>query len=140
MVVFLARLLIPSFSLIFFRFPTEDSLCRSGFQLASRCSICGNCRDGFSILCRFGFRGQASKAPVIKSVFWSSPAPGWIKVNTDCATMGSPGVGGCSGIFRNCKAFVKGCFAIPLCQVFVFEVELLADSLAINFAWKYGWP
>ncbi|KAI9186202.1 hypothetical protein LWI28_014797 [Acer negundo] len=53
--------------------------------------------------------------------------------------MGSPGFGGCGVIFRNCRAFVKGCFAIPLGQVFAFEAELLAASLAINFAWKNGW-
>ncbi|KAI9201174.1 hypothetical protein LWI28_019580 [Acer negundo] len=41
MVMFLTRLLIPSFSVIFLRLPTEDLLCRSGFQLASCCSICG---------------------------------------------------------------------------------------------------
>ncbi|KAK3230592.1 hypothetical protein Dsin_002473 [Dipteronia sinensis] len=53
--------------------------------------------------------------------------------------MGSSRVSGCGGIFRNCRACVKGCFAIPLGQVFAFETELLAASLAINFAWKYGW-
>jgi ribonuclease HI len=98
-----------------------------------------NCMDDLLILRRFGLRGRPSKAPVIKSVVWSPPAPGWIKVNTDGAAIGSPGVGGCGGIFRNCRAFVKGCFAIPLGQVFAFEAELLAASLAINFAWKYGW-
>ena len=98
-----------------------------------------NCMDDLLILRRFGLQGRPSKAPVIKSVIWSPPAPGWIKVNTDGAAMGSPGVGGCGGIFRNCRAFVKGCFAIPLGQVFAFEAELLAASLDINFAWKYGW-
>ncbi|KAI9192845.1 hypothetical protein LWI28_028433 [Acer negundo] len=76
---------------------------------------------------------------MIKSVIWSPPAPGWIKVNTNGAVMGSPGVGGCGGIFRNYRASVKSCFAIPLGQVFAFKTELLAASLAINFAWKYGW-
>ena len=42
-------------------------------------------------------------------------------MNTDGAVMGSPGVDGCGGIFQNCRAFVKGCFAIPLGQVFAFE-------------------
>ncbi|KAI9198847.1 hypothetical protein LWI28_023034 [Acer negundo] len=85
----------------------------------------------------FSEQGHPSKAPVIKSVIWSPPAPGWIKVNTDNAVMGSLGFGGCGGIFRNCRAFVNGCFAIPLGQVFTFEVELLAASLAINFTWKW---
>ncbi|KAK3211920.1 hypothetical protein Dsin_016626 [Dipteronia sinensis] len=37
------------------------------------------------------------------------------------------------------ESFVNGCFAIPLGQFFPFEVELLAASFAINFAWKYMW-
>ncbi|KAI9157503.1 hypothetical protein LWI28_023591 [Acer negundo] len=98
-----------------------------------------NCIDDLLILHRFGLQGRPSKAPVIKSVIWSPPAPGWIKVNTNGAAIGSLGFGGCGGIFWNCRAFVKGCFTIPLGQVFAFEAELLAASLAINFAWKYGW-
>ena len=95
--------------------------------------------DDLLILRRFGLRGCPSKASVIKSVIWLPPASGWIKVNTYGVAMGSPGVGGYGGIFRNCKAFVKGRFAIPLGQVFAFEAELLTVSLGINFAWKYGW-
>ena len=53
-----------------------------------------NCMDDLLILHRFGLQGRPSKAPVIKSVVWSPPPPGWIKVNTDGAAMGSPGVGG----------------------------------------------
>ncbi|KAK3205148.1 hypothetical protein Dsin_019194 [Dipteronia sinensis] len=98
-----------------------------------------NCMDDFLILRRFGLLGRPSKSLVIKSVVWSPPALSWIKVDADGATIGSPRVGGYGGIFRNCRAFVKGCFAIPLGQVFGFEVELLAVLLAINFAWKYMW-
>ncbi|KAK3169104.1 hypothetical protein Dsin_000135 [Dipteronia sinensis] len=57
----------------------------------------------------------------------------------DGDAMGSLLVGGCGGIFWNYIVFVKGFFAIPLGQVFEFEVEFLAALLAINFAWKYGW-
>ncbi|KAI9181501.1 hypothetical protein LWI28_015585 [Acer negundo] len=113
----------------------------SSFSEANRLDIgyMHNCMDDLLILRRFGLQGRPSKAPVIKSVIWSPSAPSWIKVNTDGATIGSLGFGGCGGIFRNCRAFVKGCFAIPLGQVFAFEAELLTASLAINFAWKYGW-
>ncbi|KAI9170477.1 hypothetical protein LWI28_028601 [Acer negundo] len=98
-----------------------------------------NCMDKLLILHLFGLQGRPSKAPMIKSVIWSPPALGWIKVNTYGAVMGSLGFGGCGGIFRNCIAFVKGCFAIPLSQVFTCKAELLAAFLAINFAWKYVW-
>ncbi|KAK3221956.1 hypothetical protein Dsin_008981 [Dipteronia sinensis] len=165
--------------------PTEDRLCRSGFQLASRCSVCGassesvdhlfvkcpltitlweavfsgfqrrspltlgvlfsgigcmhNCVDDLLILHRIGLSGRPGKAPVIRSVVWSPPALGWIKVNTDGAALGSPCVGGFVGVFRTCKSFVKACFAVPLGQVFAFEAKLLAASLAINYAWNLGW-
>ncbi|KAK3198786.1 hypothetical protein Dsin_022201 [Dipteronia sinensis] len=76
---------------------------------------------------------------ISRSVIWSPPAPGWIKVNTDGAVLSSPGAGGCGGVLRNCKAFVKGCFTVSLGHVFAFEVELLAASMAINFAWQNGW-
>ncbi|KAK3212773.1 hypothetical protein Dsin_017479 [Dipteronia sinensis] len=66
-------------------------------------------------------------------------ASGWIKVNTDGASLGSPGVGGCGGVFRTCRSFVNACFAVPLGQVFAIEAELLAASLAINYAWNLGW-
>ncbi|KAK2647756.1 hypothetical protein Ddye_015245 [Dipteronia dyeriana] len=98
-----------------------------------------NCVDDLLILHRFDLRGRPARAPVIKSVIWSPPAPGWTKVNTDGAALSSPSTGGCGGIFRNCRAFVKGCFVVPLDHVFAFEAELLATSIASNFAWQNGW-
>ncbi|KAK3189542.1 hypothetical protein Dsin_029103 [Dipteronia sinensis] len=196
---FRARFRISAFGLVglrFLRLPTEDRLCRSGFQLASRCSVYGassesvdqlflkcpltttlweavfstfrgvppltlgvlfsvwhsvydanrlgiscmrNCVDDLLILHRFGLSGQPGKALVSRSVVWSPPAPGWIKVNTDGASLGSPGVEGCGGVFRTCRSFVKACFAVPIGQVFAFEAKLLAASLAINYAWNLGW-
>ncbi|KAK3193003.1 hypothetical protein Dsin_024313 [Dipteronia sinensis] len=97
-----------------------------------------NCVDDLLILHRFGLSGRPGKT-VIRSVVWSPLAPGWIKVNTDGATLGSPGVGGCRGVFQTCRSFVKACFAVPLSQVFAFEAELLTASLAINYAWNLGW-
>ncbi|KAK2655102.1 hypothetical protein Ddye_008154 [Dipteronia dyeriana] len=93
-----------------------------------------NCVDDLLILHCFDLYGRPTRAPVIRSVIWSPPAPGWTKVNTDGAALSSPGAGGCGGIFRNCRAFVKGCFTVSLDHVFAFEAELLAASIAINFA------
>ncbi|KAK2663348.1 hypothetical protein Ddye_001922 [Dipteronia dyeriana] len=98
-----------------------------------------NCVDDLLILHRFGLCSRPLKAPVIKSVVWSPPVPEWIKVNTDGAALHSPGVGGCGGVFRTCRSFVKACFAVPIGHVFAFEAELLAASLAINYAWNLGW-
>ena len=73
-----------------------------------------NCVDDLLILRRFGLSGRPSKAPGIGSVIWSPPAPGWINVSTDGVALGSPGVGGCGGVFWTCKSFVKACFVVPL--------------------------
>ncbi|KAK3212710.1 hypothetical protein Dsin_017416 [Dipteronia sinensis] len=89
-------------------------------------------RSALSLVCR-------AVSDANRSVIWSPPAPGWIKVNTDGAALSSPGVGGCGGVFRNYRTFVKGCFTVPFGQVFTFEVELLAASMAINLAWQNGW-
>ncbi|KAK3188846.1 hypothetical protein Dsin_028407 [Dipteronia sinensis] len=93
-----------------------------------------NCMDDILILHRFGLRGGISKAAVIKSVVWSPPAPSWIKVNTYCVVLGSPGVGGCGGIFRNCKVFVKSCFAIPLGQDLKQWFLSLPSSLRLHYS------
>ncbi|KAK3226250.1 hypothetical protein Dsin_006112 [Dipteronia sinensis] len=98
-----------------------------------------NCVDDLLILRRFDLCGHPARALIIKSVIWSPPALGWIKVNTDDAILSSPGTRGCGGVFRNCRAFVKGCFAVPLGQVFGFEAELLAASMAINYVWQNMW-
>ncbi|KAK3225812.1 hypothetical protein Dsin_005674 [Dipteronia sinensis] len=55
-----------------------------------------NCVDYLLILHLFDLCSRPTRAPIIKSVIWSSPAPGRIKVNTDGAALSSPGVGGCS--------------------------------------------
>ncbi|KAK2638992.1 hypothetical protein Ddye_026787 [Dipteronia dyeriana] len=98
-----------------------------------------NCVDDLLILHHFDLRGRPARAHVIMSVIRSPPASGWTKVNTDGAALSSPGAGGYGGIFCNCRAFVKGCFDVPLDHVFAFEAELLSASIAINFAWQNGW-
>ncbi|KAK3204874.1 hypothetical protein Dsin_018920 [Dipteronia sinensis] len=98
-----------------------------------------NCVDDLLVLRQFGLSARPGKAPVIKSVVWLPPAPGWIKVNTDGVALGSPGVGSCRGVFQTCRSFVKACFTVPLGQVFALEAELLAASLAINYTWNSCW-
>ncbi|KAK2638779.1 hypothetical protein Ddye_026574 [Dipteronia dyeriana] len=98
-----------------------------------------NCVDDLLILHWFDIRGCPVRAFVIRSVIWSPLPLGWTKVNTDGAALSSPGVRGCGGVFRNCRAFVNGCFVVPLDHVFMFEAELRAASMTINFAWQNRW-
>ncbi|KAK3199937.1 hypothetical protein Dsin_023352 [Dipteronia sinensis] len=61
------------------------------------------------------------------------------RVNTDGDAFGSPGLAGCAGVFRTCRGFFKGCFAIPLIVCFAFEAELAAAVHTIDYAWTFGW-
>ncbi|KAK0600803.1 hypothetical protein LWI29_018519 [Acer saccharum] len=71
--------------------------------------------DDLMILHQFGLSGCPGKAHVIRSVVWSPRLRGGLRY------------------------FVKACFAVPLVQVFAFEAELLAASLAFNYVWELGW-
>ncbi|GMN58714.1 hypothetical protein TIFTF001_027822 [Ficus carica] len=44
------------------------------------------------ILHRYGIKGRVPKAPLIVEVQWIPPDLGWIKMNTDGAANGSPGM------------------------------------------------
>ncbi|KAK3218553.1 hypothetical protein Dsin_012523 [Dipteronia sinensis] len=135
--------------------PYRDRLCRSGFQLASLCSVCGvsnESADHIFLQCPIttalyeavfsAFQRRVSTDSwnffflQAMSVSFSDqpPASGWIKVNTYGAALSSLGVGGCEGVFRNCRAFCEGLFCYPSWVGVGFEAELLEASLAISFA------
>ncbi|KAL5566746.1 hypothetical protein UlMin_029910 [Ulmus minor] len=83
----------------------------------------------------FGLSSRPSNPPFVTPVFWFLPHCGWIKVNTDGISFGTPVDGGYGGVFRTCRPFVKGCFAVPLNYFFAFEEKLfignqVADALA----------
>ena len=76
------------------------------------------------------------KAPRIVEVNWFFSPLGWIKVNTDDAIFGNPGLASSAGIFYTSRGLIKGCFAIPIGIGFVFEAELTAAIYVISFAWE----
>ena len=91
------------------------------------------------IIRALGIQAIPRRAPVIKSVNWTPPPPGWIKVNTDGSSLGAPGPSGCGGIFRTYRGFVKGCFSVALDDGFAFEAELHAFIIAIEKAVEFNW-
>ncbi|KAK3192975.1 hypothetical protein Dsin_024285 [Dipteronia sinensis] len=98
-----------------------------------------NSVDELQTLHRLYVSGRPSKAPRILEVNWRPSSPGCLKVSTDGAAFGSPDLAGYAGVFRTCRGFVKGCFAIPLGVCFAFEAELAAAVHTIDYAWNFGW-
>ena len=86
-----------------------------------------------------GLKGKPRKAPVIHSIQWQPPPPGWMKVNTDGCSRGQPGPSSCGGIFRNCRGFVHGCFALSLGSGFAYQAEWVGVMTAIAIAHSKGW-
>ncbi|KAK2655634.1 hypothetical protein Ddye_008686 [Dipteronia dyeriana] len=97
-----------------------------------------NSVDELQILQRLHVSGRPSKAPRILEVNCRPPPSGCLKVNTDGAAFGNPSLAGCAGVFRTCRSFIKGCFAIPLGVCFAFEAEFAAAVYAIDYAWTFG--
>ena len=75
-----------------------------------------NYQEDLLILHDTGLKGKAPKSESIIQVVWN-PLPNWIKVNFDGAARGAPGMAGSGGVFRDCRGFVKGCFAFLLWEL-----------------------
>ncbi|KAF1876299.1 hypothetical protein Lal_00029646 [Lupinus albus] len=63
--------------------------------------ITNNSVDNFVILREFKVRQNFQKAPRIREVIWLAPIVGWIKINSDGAAHGAPGLAGGGCIFRD---------------------------------------
>lgn len=75
----------------------------------------------------FGIKGHPGKAPSMIGVDWIPPIPGWIKVNTDGASKGSPGHASAGSIFRDKSGAILRCFAEFYGFQDSFSAELLAN-------------
>lgn len=73
-------------------------------------------------------------------VSWQQAICGWIKVNTDGATRGSPGgYASCGGILRDKSTATLGCFSKYLGISYAFHADLVAAMMAIEMTFQRGW-
>lgn len=85
-----------------------------------------NLIDDLMVLRRLGVAGMPQKAPHILLIYWLFPNAGWIKINNDGASLGTPGIAGVDGIFCTSRGIIKVAFAIFLSRKYAFEAKLLA--------------
>ncbi|XP_019451698.1 PREDICTED: uncharacterized protein LOC109353792 [Lupinus angustifolius] len=111
-------------------------------------SFSGICSKSTSLSCsvaellllrKFQTPLRISKAPRIVEVVWERPREGWIKVNTDGAAKGFPGLAGVGGIFRNNHGDFIACFAEFIDYQFALYAEIFAVIQAVNLARNNGW-
>ncbi|GAU40289.1 hypothetical protein TSUD_362690 [Trifolium subterraneum] len=93
----------------------------------------------FEILKFFKINIHHSKAPRIIEVLWNPPLIGWYKCNTDGAAISFPNNAACSGIFRNHRGQLTGCFAQNLGPVNALHAEVMGVILAIECAYEKNW-
>ncbi|XP_055961571.1 uncharacterized protein LOC130015445 isoform X2 [Mercurialis annua] len=98
-----------------------------------------NSLSDFHILKLLQIKGNLRPAPRIIHVIWHPPLGSWTKVNTDGSALGSPGIAGGGGIFRNSNSFTRGAFSFCLGVEFAFVAELATAIMAVNIAWRRGW-
>ncbi|KAF1861219.1 hypothetical protein Lal_00036221 [Lupinus albus] len=75
----------------------------------------------------------------IKEVIWLAPLPNWIKINSDGATKGAPGLAGGGSIFRDHNGDYLGGFADFFGIKDALFVELQAALKATQIAHQKGW-
>ena len=78
-----------------------------------------------------GVSGIPKPLQRIYSVIWVPPPVGWVKINTDGAAKGSPGLAGAGGIFKLSDCSAISSFAVPLGPRFAHETELFAVIFVI---------
>jgi hypothetical protein len=98
--------------------------------------VSSNSIRDFVLLKQFNVCIHHSSIPLIKEVIWSPPSFLWIKCNVDGAAKGNPGIAGCGGVFRNHRADLIHCFAVPLGITSSTHAELYATILAIEVAFR----
>ncbi|KAF1892164.1 hypothetical protein Lal_00036521 [Lupinus albus] len=98
-----------------------------------------NLVDNFVILREFKVKQNFQKAPRIREVIWLAPLVGWIKINSDSAAHGAPGLAGGGCIFKDYNGSFKSVFAYFHGITNSLFAELKAALMAIGIAYRKGW-
>ncbi|XP_061355349.1 uncharacterized protein LOC133299869 [Gastrolobium bilobum] len=88
----------------------------------------------------FGDKGNKKKAGILSKIHiaWQPPDYRWIKLNTDGAAKGSPGVAACGGLCRGSDGQWLGGFAYHVGIVSAFTAELWGILKGLEFTWNKG--
>lgn len=85
-------------------------------------------------------RVKGRPVPIVDyiQVIWELPPLNWVKINTDGAAKGQPGIISCGGVFRCSEGSVLSCFHWDLGIGFAFEAEIMAVIISLEFAKGLG--
>ena len=82
--------------------------------------------------------GGSSHPVGTKWISWELPPNGWIKMNTDSASLGNPGAAGCGGVFMDASGTWKGGFIANIGYCSALAAELWAVLHGLRFAKRKG--
>ena len=104
---------------------------------SSKASMKNDMMD-FSVIKFFGINTRTSKVLSPLPIRWEFPSPGWVKINTDGAARGFPGLATCGGIFRESMGEFIGAFSVFLDIQTALVAEFYGVIYALEEAQKLG--
>ena len=106
-------------------------------EKSSNASIKNDMMD-FSVIKFFGINTHTGKVLRPLLVRWEFPSPGWVKINTDRAARGYPGLATCGGIFRGSMGEFFEAFSAFLDVRTALVAEFYGVIYALEEAQKLG--
>jgi len=92
----------------------------------------------FNVLKFFDINTRTGKVLRPLLVRWEFPSPGWVKINTDGAARGYPGLAACGSIFRGSMGEFIEAFSAFLDVHIVFVAEFYGVIYVLEEAQKFG--
>ncbi|KAF6172162.1 hypothetical protein GIB67_003854 [Kingdonia uniflora] len=117
----------------------------NAIQDAATLSVGGmqNCIFDLQIIAKLGVLSKARKPSRVRSVYWSLPEQGEVKINIDRAALGNPGKGGEGGVFRASDGEVLGAISVglPIVTTFIAECSAIIESIehCSSMGWEIAW-